>query len=131
MTSPRYEAQSRMGVQPIEEMVAERATLVQQVSELRAKFGSGGTWDALRKMELARLKAKTRAEYVAAGVKPTEAMLDDEAHAHPDYVGFVTDSTRRRAEWVRLEDRITGINDVILRDNAIARHVSAEARLGI
>lgn len=130
MNDFRAEREAALGVQPIAELVAERATLVERVAHLHALYGSFGTWDAHRKMKLAGIKGALRAQWTRDGIKPTEGMLDDAAHAHPDYAEFIIESTKQRAEWMKLDDAITGINDVILRDAALARHETATARLG-
>ena len=127
--NPREAIEQRIGVQPIEELLDQRRTLVGKVAGLRALYGSFGTWDARRKNLLAGVTAKLRAQYVLAGVKITEAALSDEAHASGEYATFITESTHRRAEWIRLENDVQDINDLIARDQALARHVAAEVRL--
>jgi hypothetical protein len=127
--NPREAVELRMGVQPIEELLDQRRTLVAKVADLRAQYGSFGTWDAQRKVLLSGVKAKLRAQFVAAKTSVTEAKLDEEAHASGEYASFITTATRQRAEWITLENAVQDINDLIQRDQAIARHVSAEARL--
>lgn len=126
----RVETESRMGVESLEALLDDRTRLVAEVADLRALFGSFGTWDHRRKIELARLSGEIRARLKLAGdVKVTEALLDEEAHAHPAYMQFIIDATRKRAEWTILENKIQNINDTILRDNAIARFASSEMHL--
>lgn len=128
--SPMAEIEDRIGLPPIEEMLAERQQHVERVAELRARHGSFGTWDAMRKSKLATLKMVLRAQAVRDKLpKPTEGALEDESHAHPDYVDFVTAATRERAELNRLEGLIENIDATIQRANAIARYAAAEARL--
>lgn len=125
----RAEVESRMGCENIEALLDDRAHLVKEVAELRALYSSFGTFDHRRKIELARLKGSLLAQYVKAGVKVSNDRLDDEAHAHPDYVAFIAEATSGRAKWAILENKIQNINDVILRDNAIARFASSEMHL--
>jgi len=56
-------------------------------------------------------------------------MVDEEAHAHPDYIEFITTATTERAKWVKLEAMIDGIDMTINRGQAIARYSAAEAHL--
>ena len=127
--SPMRDTEVRLGVQPVEEALAERAVLVERVADLRARFGSFGTFDHLRKIELARLAGLVRAQAVRDKVKMTAAEVEDATHSHPDYRDFITAATARRAEWVKVESQIEAIDAAIQRSNAIIRYVTSEARL--
>lgn len=120
----------RFGLQPIAELLAERAHLIDQVATLRARYGAFGTFDNLRKVELARLKALSRAQMTAAGAKVTNDQLDDLAHSHPDYIGFITTATVERAQWAKLEAAIEGIDFTIQRGQAVARLLGPGGRNG-
>lgn len=128
--SRRGEIEARMGVQPIDELLDARSTLVEDCATLRARHGGFGTWDHERKSMLAGIKSALRARYVRDGVKVTEAQLDDEAHASPDYREFITTATLERAEWLRAENKINRIDQTINRDQALARFITSETRLG-
>ena len=124
-------AEARMGLEPIETLLDERAHLVEQVADLRAKYGPFGVFDHIRKTELAQLRVRLRAQYTAAGVKRvTNDQLDDEAHAHPDYLGLITHALADRAKWVKLEERIAAIDYTINRGQSVARFVTAEIANG-
>lgn len=125
----RAELEARIGIEPLESLLAERHELVQQVADLRARHGSFGTWGDLRKTELATIAQSIRARAIAETRKMTEAAIEEAAHADPRYVEFITDATRERARLTIAEDRIQAINDRIMRDQALARFVSAEAHL--
>lgn len=127
--SPMADVEDRLGVQSIEEQLAERLQLVDAVADLRAIHGAFGTWDAARKSTLSALKMLLRAQYTRDKVKVSEARLDEEAHAHPDYVEAITIATRERAELIRLDAKIDGIDALIRRANGIVHFCSAEARL--
>ena len=129
MTNPRQAIEARLSIQPIEELHDQRRLLVEKHAALKADHGSFGKWDHKRKTLLAGVKMKLRAQYVANGVKISNDQLDDEAHAHPDYIVFVTDSTLKAAEWIRAENAIQEINELVQRDNLLGRHASQEARL--
>ena len=123
------EIEDRIGVAPVEELLAERQELVEQVAPLRALYGAGGTWDAQRKMELANLTMLIRAQSEAASIKRTEAYLEDAAHADPRYKNLVAQATTDRANMSILEDKVNAIEARIRRGDAVIRYVSAEARL--
>lgn len=129
LRTPQMEIQDRMGIDPLEELLSERDALVKQVAPLRARHGSFGTFDALRKVELATIAASLRAQAVLDGRKVTEAGLDEAAHADPRYIQFVTTATLEKAEWAILENRIQGVNDTINRGNVVGRFLAQEAGL--
>ena len=121
--------ESRLGIPPIEELLAERADLVEQVAPLRARYGTFGTYDDLRKIELARIAQMLRAQRYVHGTKTTEAEIDEAAHADERYAAFVTQATVDRANWSVLEDRIQGITETIHRGQAVARYLTSEVSL--
>lgn len=129
-SNPRVDAELRLGIQPIHELQAERAALVNRHATLRTDHGTFGKWDAKRKVMLCTIKVSLRARYHASGVKTTESQLDDEAHAHPDYTAFITKTTLEADAWFNVENGIRNINETIERDNLLGRHATAETRMG-
>ena len=129
--TPMAEIEARASVQPIDELLDERDTLIQKVANLRAVYGSFGTWEAQRKMMLARLKGMVRAEAMRGTTarKMTNDQIDDEAHDHPEYMDFITTATKDRSLWIVLESKIEGIDFKIQRGQAVMRFATAEARL--
>lgn len=123
------ELEAKMGIPPLEGLLAERDELVSQVARLRARHGSFGTWDSERKIALAQAGAVIRAQSALEQRKVTEAAIDEGSHTAPSYVDFVTASISEKADWIVLENRIQGIEDTLLRANAIARYLAAEAHL--
>lgn len=123
MMNPRSERELALSVQPIEELHEQRRALVEKSAMRWAKFGSFGTYQDLRKSELARIKMLLRAQYARDGVKVTEAQIDDEAHAHPDYLAMVAAATRGRAELSVTENAIRDIGDIIIRDGQLLRTI--------
>lgn len=121
--------EERMGLDPIHVLLAKRTELVNEACELRAKYGSFGTWDAIRKSQLSTIKMQLRAQATAAKVKKTEACLDEEAHADGRYVELITEATQDRAALAVLDAKIEAIDATIQRANTVARYLSAEARL--
>lgn len=129
LLTPQGEVESRLGIDPLEWLLAERDDLVKQVAPLRARHGSFGTFDALRKVELATIAASLRAQAVLDGRKVTEASLDESAHADSRYIAFIATATLEKAEWAVLENRIQGVNDTINRGNVVGRFLAQEAGL--
>jgi hypothetical protein len=130
-SSPMAEAETRAGVKPIEESLDERATWITQVAPLRAVYGSFGTWEAQRKIMLAGIKGRIRAEAsrLATARKLSNDQIDDEAHDDPAYTEFITNATKDRSRWIVLENKIESVDFIIQRGQAMVRFVSAEARL--
>ncbi len=131
--APMRLVEERLGVEPVDALLAEREALVGRVATLRARYGGWGTFDHLRKIELARLAGLIRAQAVRDKVggtgKMTAAEIDDQAHSHPDYRDFITNATVERAEWGKLEAKIEAIDATIQRANAVVRYLTSEARL--
>lgn len=126
--SPMGDIETRMGIEPIENLLDERRRLVDQVAELRAKYGPWGAWDALRKVQLSQALFRIKEGYRAAGIKRSNDEVDAEAHADGDYIAFVRLAVTERAKWVKLEERITAIDFIINRAQAVARFVTSEPR---
>lgn len=126
---PMAATERRLGLEPVEELLAKRSALTQRIADLRARFSSFGTFDHLRKIELARIAGLIRAQAVRDKIKKAAGEIDDEAHAHSDYRDFITEATVQRAEWVKLEHEIEKIDWIIRRGQTIASFLAAEARL--
>ena len=108
--------------------MAERAELVDEVADLRAACVHG-PWDAMRKIHLSRARMLLRAQYTRDKVRFTEAKLDEEAHAFPSYVEWITQSILNRAELDRKETRIEALDALVRRENGIVHFCANEARL--
>ena len=121
--------ESRMGIEPIDTLLAQRDALVKEVAPLRARHGPFGTYNDLRKIELAQVGTLIRANALNAGTKATEAFLDEQAHASTEYADFVIRATEEKARWAEVENQIQAVNDRILRANAVARFLAQEAAL--
>jgi len=68
--------------------------------DLFAWFGPFGFFDFFRKARLSSCRMILRAQY-ATRQKPTEALLDDESHAHPLYLALLTEGLQGRREYER------------------------------
>jgi hypothetical protein len=127
--TPLGDIEHRMGIQPLEELHAERDTLVKKVADLRARHGAFGTYNDLRKIKLAAIAQLVRAKALKEGKKLTSAQVDDLAHSHSAYVDFVITSTKERAEWTVYENQIQSIDETIMRQQSICRFLANEVRL--
>jgi len=127
--TPLGEIEQRMGIPPIESLLAERDELVRQVARLRALYGSGGTYDSLRRIELSKAQAVVRAQAALEGKKTTESAIEEAAHVSNGYVDFVIQATSERADWILLEARLEGIDFTINRGQAVSKYVTAELGL--
>jgi hypothetical protein len=121
--------EQRMQIIPLEDLLAERDELVSQLALLRAKYGAGGTFDALRKIELSKAENLVRGQATLEAKKVTEAFLDAAAHASDGYVQFIEAATKERAEWAILEERLAGIDFTINRGQALCKYLTAELGL--
>lgn len=126
---PEDDMESRIGVAPLSMLAAEKEALIAKVADLRAKYGAWGTFDHIRKIELARIAGAIRAQAVRDKIKRTEADVDDASHASDDYREFITLATQQRAEWVKLEAQIEIIDARIYRGNALTKYASMEPRV--
>lgn len=122
--------EDRVGVMPVAELNAHRLTLTEAVAELRAIYGPFGSRDVMRKIELARIKTLVRAQYQAAGTKVTNDVADDEAHAHPDYITFVTKQIHEAADYFRKEARLESLEALDRRSNTMTYYARTEALQG-
>lgn len=129
MTPTERELESRVGIEPLDELLAERARLVDEVAPLRALYGSFGMFDAQRKVELSKVEALIRTEALTRGTKVTEAFIEQQAHAAESYADYIAQSLEARAQWALLEDRIQAINDRINRGNVLGRYAAQEMGL--
>ena len=119
----------KMGLDPLHILLARRQEYVEQAADLRAKYGSFGTFDAMRKSRLSTIKMECRARAVAESRKVTESYLDDEAHADGRYIDIITEATNARAELTIVDAHIEAIDMIIQRANAVARYLTAEMHL--
>ena len=127
--TPMGDTEARMQIVPLEELLAERDEIVSQLARLRACYGPGGTFDAQRKIVLSKAAGIVRAHATLEGKKVTESYLDEAAHVSAEYVDYIVQSTSERADWIRFEERLAGIDFTINRGQAVAKYVTAELGL--
>lgn len=119
------------GVEPLDQLLDERRTLVTTLAPLYALYGPGGTADHARKNELSRLDGLIRA--MAAAEEPprrlTEPMVEAATHAHKDYLAFVAKMTTDRALYFALNADLEAIEWRVNRGQALLRYAAGELRL--
>jgi hypothetical protein len=121
--------EDKVGIDRLDVLQAERRKLVCRVADLRARYGSFGTFEHLRGICLATVKMKARASAVSNGIKVTEDGLKDIAHASSEYVDFITQATLDRSELTTAEIGITEIEETIRRGNSLAYAAGREMGL--
>jgi FMN phosphatase YigB (HAD superfamily) len=120
------ETELRAGVQPLEELLDEHRHVRRKVVALWAKYGPGGVAEHLRKAELARIVEYLRAMATAEERKTTEAALDAAAHSHKQYLDFIAEMTRERAEYFELNAQLQEVEWKVNRGQAMIRYSTVE-----
>jgi hypothetical protein len=111
-------------------LLARRAEIVAKVAPLRALYGGTGYFgERTFKLEEAKVDTAVRTRFKAAAVKATEGMVDAEVRQAPEYITALAAEIARKAEWVRLEEELVGIDWRLRNRNADANLLAAEARL--
>src|SRR6266550_4480864 len=93
------ELEAKMGIPPLEGLLAERDEIVRELAPLRARHGPGGSYGDLRKIELMKVAALIRVEEVGKGNKLTEARIEEASHADPRYMDYVIKATVEKARY--------------------------------
>jgi len=120
------ETELRAGVQPLEELLDEHRHVRGKLANLWAKYGPGGVAEHLRKAELARIVEYLRAMAIAEERKTTEAALDAAAHSHKQYLDFVAQMTKERAEYYELHAQLQEVEWKVNRGQAMMRYATVE-----
>ncbi len=117
--------ETRIGIAPLDHLLAEREQLVREAASLYALYGPFGTAEHRRKVALALAELQVRSE---ATEKMTEGKVDAMARTHPTYLTFLDGMEAGRAEWLVTETRIQSITDRISRGNALTRYAATEPK---
>ena len=129
MPTPMADIETRMGIQPLEELHAERDVLVKQVAPLKVKWGPGGLGQHLRKAELSMVEETIRGKAAVEERKITEAAIEQGGHADPRYVEWLTTAAAEFAEMILLENEIDKINEKIIRGGQAGKYATSELHL--
>lgn len=122
------EAQIRTGVQPVDELLAERHTLVVTNATRAALYGPGNVWDASRKSRWAVARLRLKGEIIKAGEKWSEAGLDALAYADQKFVDWLAWSEEDKAEYEIERDNIDAITERIRRGALVMKAYTYEPK---
>ena len=128
LADPRAEIQGRMGIQPIQELTTERATLVRQNAKRTALYSSSGTWKTRRDMLMAMIALEIRGKLTRDGEKATDSVVSAHVLTDARFKAFIDASEDEMAQFAISSDAIQGIDDTLLRDVAISRFLASEMR---
>lgn len=106
-----------------------RRVVMRQLAPLKALHGSFGKWDARRKHLLAAIALRVRARLEAKGGKVTDAIIDAEAHADPQYERVIDQGIAEAAEYFRLQTELDEIEERIRSREIALQAYNAELRL--
>jgi AraC-like DNA-binding protein len=84
-------------------LIDEIEALDNTAAPLRAVYGSFGTFEYERKNLLCAIADELRLSYQSAGVKYTEAQIDQKAHADPRYIARITLATQERTRLALID----------------------------
>jgi len=127
--TPMADVEDRIGIPPLEGLLAERDDMVREAAPLWAKYGPGEVWSHHRKSILSTLELEWRARLEGAGKKVTDASASAAAHADPRYTDELVRALEERAKLFALQNRIDNIGHLIMRGNVLASFAKSEARL--
>ncbi len=116
----------RIGLDPIDVLLAKREHLVKLAAGLYAVWGPFGTGEARRKSALALAHLQVRDEL--GDTKATESRVDAMARTHATYLSFLDAMEDGRARWLMAENDIQAIADTIHRGQALTRAYANEPR---
>ena len=120
--------ESRIGVDALDLLLAEREQLVASAAALYAVWGPFGTGEHRRKVALAAAELQVRADLAVSGEKATEGKVDAMARSHPTYLAFLDGMEAGRAEWLVIETQLQAIADKVQRGNGLIRAYASEPR---
>jgi AraC-like DNA-binding protein len=89
-----------------EELIDAIESLDNTAAPLRAVYGSFGTFEYERKNLLCAIADELRLSYQSAGVKYTEAQIDQKAHADPRYIARITLATQERTRLALIDAEV-------------------------
>jgi hypothetical protein len=117
--------ENRVGIDPIDQLIAERDQLVREAAPLYALYGPGGTAEHRRKVAQAIAELQVRA---GATEKMTEGKIDALGRTQETYLAYLDSMEQGRAEWLVIETQIQAITDRINRGNHLTRYAATEPK---
>lgn len=128
-STPMSDRELAYGVEPLDQVQAERDVLVKKLAPLWALYGAGGLAESKRSAELARISGLLRAQAAMTESKVTEAALEQGSRAHPDYLTLLAKQTTERAEYYVLQAQVDACDAKLMRGQAMLRLASREVSL--
>lgn len=119
----RMELEARHGLESLEELQAERASLMDRYNALRAMHGPFGKWEHRRKMLLESLKLRYFNPEPTDPERPekgTKDLIDAWAHSHPIYLAFVHNGEKAHIEYLNLDHQVSSIEERIKNREVLA-----------
>lgn len=121
--------ESRSDVDSLDDLHQRRRQIMPEYAALRALHGPFGKWDPRRKAMLSVVKVKVRSAAQAAAQKITEAAIDDEAHADPQYIAVVDQGIDEATRYAMLDMEMSEIEERIRSREIGLRAYAVEAGL--
>lgn len=122
------EAQARAGVPDLEDIHDKRRTIIETHGELMALHRNKSLLDARRKEMLALCALEVRHQLEKGGGKFTEKLVEDHAHAHPRYRGWISESITGGANALMYENLVQECDELVNRGQAVMRQYSSEPK---
>ena len=122
------DAQAKAGCPDLEDIHDKRRTIIESHGEKMALHRNKSLLDARRKEILALCALETRHEHEKAGLKYTEKMIEDKAHAHPRYSKWISDTIAEGANALMYENLVQECDELVNRGQAVMRQYSSEPR---
>jgi phage gp46-like protein len=107
------EIEARAGVDALGELHARRRQLLVNLAPLKALHGHNGIWDDKRKAYLECSKVNARMTLTANAQKTTEAAVEAQAYADPEYLKFIDDGIAARIEYITQQNELDEITERI------------------
>lgn len=127
----RKDIEEKADVDSLAQLQQERREIMRRLTPLRAKYGSFGTIDALRKQYVEALRQEALNTLTAQnGKTPPEWIAEASAYGSEKYKSFIENWENQRIEWINLETQVTEIEEKIRSREIELRAYSAETMLG-
>ena len=125
----RTELESRAGIEPLDQLQAERRLLLVEYAGLKSLHGPFGKFDHFRKQLVEALKVRVRLRLLEKEVKVTESMIDAMAHNEPEYLKLLEDGQKDATRYIVLEMQVTELEERIENRLAMLRMHTRELGL--
>ena len=122
------EAQARAGVPDLDDLHDKRRTIIETHGELMALHRNKSLLDARRKETLALCALEVRHKHETAGTRVTEKLVEDEAHVHPRYRQWISDTIVGGAKALMYENLVQEVEETVNRGQSVMRQYTQEPR---